>query len=68
MRDEVTIDQVEPPVKIQIPDPEPLRTRGNLIHFDKVSFKHAKAAKPLLQDVTFTIAEDGRCAFLGAVS
>ena len=59
-----TIDQ-EARIKLVIPDPEKLRTTGSLVHFDAVSF--GWKGKMLLEDVTFTVAQGGRCAFVGAV-
>ncbi|KAF7332392.1 Iron complex transport system ATP-binding protein [Mycena kentingensis (nom. inval.)] len=56
----------EPPVKIKIENPEKLRTIGDLIHFDAVEFRFPRAKQPFLQDITFTINQGGRCAFIGA--
>jgi ATP-binding cassette subfamily F protein 3 len=65
-RAEITIKDLEPPIKITIPSPPKMRTVGDLIHFDAVEFRYPKAKKPLLEGVTFTVDQGGRCAFVGA--
>ncbi|KAI0761905.1 P-loop containing nucleoside triphosphate hydrolase protein [Irpex lacteus] len=65
-RNAIEIDEGEPPVKVVIDNPEKLRTAGNLVHLDNVSFRHKGAAKPLFEDVTLTVEQGGRCAFVGA--
>ncbi|KAJ6561577.1 P-loop containing nucleoside triphosphate hydrolase protein [Mycena vulgaris] len=62
------VDKVltEPRVKISIASPEKLRTLGDLIHFDAVEYRFPKAKKAFLEDITFTINQGGRCAFVGA--
>lgn len=67
-RNAIEIDEGEPPVKVVIDNPEKLRTAGNLVHLDNVSFRHRGAAKPLFEGVTLTVEQGGRCAFVGAVS
>ena len=64
----IEIEEQEPPVHIVIPPVAKLRTLGDLVTFDKVTFKYRRAAAPLLQDVSFSIPQDGRVAFVGAVS
>lgn len=59
-RAEITIEQAEPRVKIGLPDPEKLRTTGDLVHFDKVEYRFPKAKTPFLAEVTFTIEQGGR--------
>lgn len=53
---------------IVIPPVAKLRTLGDLVTFDKVTFKYRKAAAPLLQGVSFSVPQDGRVALVGAVS
>lgn len=53
-------------VKIILPEPDKLRTIGDLVHFDAVEFRHPRAKTPLLSDVTFTVEQGGRVAFVGA--
>ncbi|KAJ6482821.1 P-loop containing nucleoside triphosphate hydrolase protein [Mycena vitilis] len=53
-------------IKINIESPEKLRTLGDLIHFDAVEYRFPKAKTPFLEDITFTINQGGRCAFVGA--
>ncbi|KAI0343208.1 P-loop containing nucleoside triphosphate hydrolase protein [Trametopsis cervina] len=65
-RGAIVIDEGEPPVKVTVDNPEKLRTAGNLIHMDNVYFRYPKAEKPILEGVTFTVEQGGRCAFVGA--
>ena len=67
-RGEILIEDYEPKVRINLPAPEKLRTLGDLVHFDNVSFKHPGASQRLLENVTFTMQQGGRCVFVGAVS
>jgi ATP-binding cassette subfamily F protein 3 len=67
-RAEVVVDQGEPPVRIKIPEPPELKTKGDAVHFDDVSVGYSGASKPLLQGVSFTVEQGGRCSFIGAVS
>lgn len=66
-RAEIEIEGGEPPVRIVLPNPDKLRTIGDLIHFDNVlfSYRHPGAK---LEGVTFTVGQSSRCAFVGAVS
>ncbi len=64
----VDIEKLEGDVKIKINDPEPLRTTGDLLHFEAVSYAFPGAKQPLIQDVTFTLDQGGRIALVGAVS
>ncbi|KAF8213955.1 P-loop containing nucleoside triphosphate hydrolase protein [Mycena galopus ATCC 62051] len=65
-RQDVESVVTEPRIKINIESPEKLRTAGDLIHFDAVEYRFPKAKKPFLEDITFTINQGGRCAFVGA--
>ncbi|KAL8277263.1 hypothetical protein RQP46_010332 [Phenoliferia psychrophenolica] len=65
-RAELTIEDAESKVKIVISDPDKLRTAGDLIHFDGVEYRFPKAKTSLLQDVTFTVSQGSRIAFVGA--
>ncbi|KAI5479106.1 Iron complex transport system ATP-binding protein [Pseudohyphozyma bogoriensis] len=62
------IEAEEAKIKIIIPSPEKLRTVGDLIHFDKVEYRFSKdrSRAPLLEDVTFTVGQGARVAFIGA--
>ena len=53
---------------IIIPPVAKLRTLGDLVTFDKVTFKYRGSAAPLLRDVSFSVPQGGRVAFVGAVS
>ncbi|KAJ7098765.1 P-loop containing nucleoside triphosphate hydrolase protein [Mycena belliarum] len=65
-RAEIETAAGEPRVKINIDSPEKLRTLGDLIHFDAVEYRFPKAKTAFLEDMTFTINQGGRCAFVGA--
>ncbi|KAI0704339.1 P-loop containing nucleoside triphosphate hydrolase protein [Cytidiella melzeri] len=60
------IDEGEAPVKVTIDNPENLRTAGNLVHLDNVSFLYPGATQPIFEGVTLTVEQGGRCAFVGA--
>ena len=53
---------------IVIPPVGKLRTLGDLVTFDKVTFKYRGDAALLLRDVRFSVPQGGRVAFVGAVS
>ncbi|SCZ97244.1 BZ3500_MvSof-1268-A1-R1_Chr4-2g07084 [Microbotryum saponariae] len=65
-RDDILFEDQESKIRLRLPDPEKLRTLGALIHFDGVEFRHPRQKVPLLEDVTFTVDQGGRCAFVGA--
>ncbi len=67
-RDAIEIEAQESKVKVRILDPPPLRTVGDLIHFENVGFKYKGARADVLGGVGFTVDQGGRCAFVGAVS
>lgn len=67
-RAEITLDAGEPPVRIRLPEPPELKTKGDLVHFEDVAFRHKGMKKNLLEEVTFTVPQGGRCSFIGAVS
>jgi ABC-type transport system involved in cytochrome bd biosynthesis fused ATPase/permease subunit len=66
-RAELVEEAQERSVHMIIPSPAKLRARGELIHFDGVNLKYKSAPKPLLDNVTFTVGEGARVAFVGAV-
>ncbi|KZO96211.1 P-loop containing nucleoside triphosphate hydrolase protein [Calocera viscosa TUFC12733] len=65
-RQGVEFEDQERNVKIFLPQAPELRTMGDLITFDKVSFKFPKTQRLLLEDVTFSVPQSGRMAFVGA--
>ncbi|KZO96205.1 P-loop containing nucleoside triphosphate hydrolase protein [Calocera viscosa TUFC12733] len=65
-RQGVEMEQQEGGVRISLPQAPELRTLGDLVTFDKVSFKFPKAKKPLLEEVSFSLPQGGRMAFVGA--
>lgn len=72
-RAEVTLEELEADAKISLPDPAPLRTKGDLVHLDDVSYSHPprrgaappSSSKPLLENVRLTIPQDARIALVG---
>ncbi|GAA6005938.1 hypothetical protein JCM11491_004066 [Sporobolomyces phaffii] len=65
-RAEAVLQEQESAVKIRVPSPDKLRTLGDLIHFDNVQYRFPRAKTPLLDNVTFTVEQTGRIAFVGA--
>jgi len=65
-RAEIVLQEQESSVKLRVPSPEKLRTLGDLIHFDSVQYRFPRAKTPLLDNVTFTVEQGGRIAFVGA--
>ncbi|BGP31559.1 hypothetical protein JCM10296v2_003331 [Rhodotorula toruloides] len=65
-RAEVETQEQEAASKIRVPNPEKLRTLGDLVHFDQVEYRFPGAKTPLLANVTFTVEQGGRIAFVGA--
>jgi len=66
-RAEIALEEGEASVNIKIPEPPGLKTKGDVVHFENVSIRYKGADKPLLEDVTFTLEQGGRCSFIGAV-
>ncbi|TCD63191.1 hypothetical protein EIP91_005858 [Steccherinum ochraceum] len=67
----IEIEELEPKVKITLPNPEKLRTLGELVSFDNVGFRYPPRSskdKPkwVLDQVTFTVGQSGRVVFVGA--
>lgn len=62
------LEDQDPPVRLILSDPAPLRTNGDLVTFDRVSFGYSRSKqKALLEDVSFSLPQGGRMAFVGAV-
>jgi ATP-binding cassette subfamily F protein 3 len=59
-------EDTERRVKISLPQPTKLRTSGDLIHFQDVAFRYPKTKNNVVQGVTFTVGQSGRCSFIGA--
>ena len=66
-RGEIAIDEPDPPVVLKFPSPEVMRTKGSLVHLDHVDLRYKGASKQLLNDVSVTMEQGGRCAFVGKV-
>ena len=72
-RSAIVIEDVESKVRITLPNPEKLRTAGELVGFENVGFMYParsrqEKARWVLNDVTFTVGQGGRAVFIGAVS
>ncbi|KAL7414181.1 P-loop containing nucleoside triphosphate hydrolase protein [Mrakia frigida] len=67
-RAELGTEDVEPPVRIYLSSGQPakLRTTGNLVTLENVSFRYPKTKKPIFEAVTLGVDQGGRCAFVGA--
>ncbi|ORY22832.1 P-loop containing nucleoside triphosphate hydrolase protein [Naematelia encephala] len=64
-RDAIALEQPEPPVVIKLRQPEPLRTKGTLLHLDEVGFRYKGAGKEVLRGVSMTLDQGGRCVLVG---
>lgn len=65
-RAEIAQDDVERRVKMSLPQPSKLRTSGDLIHFQDVAFRYPKTKNNVVESVSFTVGQTGRCSFIGA--
>ncbi|KAJ9112658.1 hypothetical protein QFC19_000678 [Naganishia cerealis] len=65
-RAEIAQDEVERRVKMTLPQPSKLRTSGDLIHFQDVAFRYPKTKNNVVEGVSFTVGQTGRCSFIGA--
>lgn len=63
-RGDAVLEDQDPPVRFTFLQPSALRTTGDLVTFDKVSFGYTRSKK-LLEDVSFSLPQDGRMAFIG---
>ena len=61
----VDIDMADADINFSFPDPEPLRFPGPLVHLDHVTLEFPGASRPAVSDVTLTIHEGERVAFVG---
>ncbi|KAG8957465.1 hypothetical protein FRC03_010126 [Tulasnella sp. 419] len=61
----IEIEDVDKPVKVPIPDPEPMRFPGALISAHNISFTYPGSKTKTLEDVTLTIHPGGRVGLMG---
>lgn len=64
-RPEVILEKPEPPVKFNFPSPSMLRTLGDLVQVEKVSFKYENTVDYILKDVTLSIGINDRIGIVG---
>jgi ATPase components of ABC transporters with duplicated ATPase domains len=64
-RDEVKIDDLDKPIKLKFPDPEPMRFPGALVSASNVSFAYPGSATKVVDDVTLTIHPGARVGLVG---
>lgn len=65
-RAEVAPEETERHVKVTLSEPTRLRTAGDLIHFQDVAFRYPKMQSNVVEGVSFTVSQGGRCSFIGA--
>jgi ATPase subunit of ABC transporter with duplicated ATPase domains len=51
---------------MSFPQPTKLRTSGDLIHFQDVAFRYPKTKTNVVEAVSFTVGQTGRCSFISA--
>ncbi|KAJ9082499.1 hypothetical protein DSO57_1004063 [Entomophthora muscae] len=64
-RPQVVLDKKEAQVVLPVPDPDPLRTAGPLVHLEKVSFSYP-GLPPTVSKVSLTVEQHSRIALVGA--
>lgn len=64
-RAEIDIPPDERPVVLVLPEPPALRFPGSLLSLEKVSFRYARGAPMILQDVNLTVGMGDRIGILG---
>jgi ATP-binding cassette subfamily F protein 3 len=61
----IVIEDLDPPVNLPFPDPEPMRFPGPLVSAANVSFRYSLKAPLTLEDATLTIRAGDRVALVG---
>jgi ATP-binding cassette, subfamily F, member 3 len=64
-RSELEIPELDKPIKLVFPDPDPMRFPGALISASNISFTYPGSASKVLDDVTLTIQPGGRVGLVG---
>jgi ATP-binding cassette, subfamily F, member 3 len=59
------IEELDPPVAIPLPDPEPMRFPGFLCSASNVSFRYNPRSHWVLEDATITIQPGDRVGLVG---
>ena len=64
-RAEIQVEELDRPVKLSFPDPEPMRFPGALISANNVSFGYPGSNSKVLEDISLTIHPGGRVGLVG---
>ncbi|KAF8587322.1 P-loop containing nucleoside triphosphate hydrolase protein [Ramaria rubella] len=64
-RDEIQVDDLDPPVDLPFPNPEPMRFPGSLCALSNVSFRYASQGPLILEDATLTVQPGDRVGLVG---
>mmetsp|Transcript_45012 Transcript_45012/g.73349 ORF Transcript_45012/g.73349 Transcript_45012/m.73349 type:complete len:662 (+) Transcript_45012:157-2142(+) len=65
-RDQVEVDNGDPSLKWQLPEPSELRYQGPLLQVEGVAFWYVKGGKRVLNNVTLNIEQGTRIGLVGA--
>jgi ATP-binding cassette, subfamily F, member 3 len=64
-RQDIEVEDLDPPINLPFPDPEPMRFPGALCSATGVSFAYNKNSPNTLEDVTLTVHPGGRLGLIG---
>src|ERR1700683_2373406 len=64
-RQDLKIEELDNPVNLSFPNPEPMRFPGALISANNISFSYSSSAKKVLDNVTLTIHPGTRVGLVG---
>jgi ATP-binding cassette, subfamily F, member 3 len=59
------VEELDPPITLPIPDPEPMRFTGALCSASNVSFRYSKTGPFVLDEVSLTIHPGARVGLVG---
>ncbi|EIM21932.1 P-loop containing nucleoside triphosphate hydrolase protein, partial [Wallemia mellicola CBS 633.66] len=65
-RPDIVLETLEIPPKWSFDDPVPLRSSGDIVSLEKVSFRYSKLTPDVLSDVTLQITQNSRLGVIGA--
>ncbi|TIC11392.1 P-loop containing nucleoside triphosphate hydrolase protein [Wallemia mellicola] len=65
-RPDIVLETLEIPPKWSFDDPVPLRSSGDIVSLEKVSFRYSKLTPTVLSDVTLQITQNSRLGVIGA--